>query len=309
MKPKRLLAAAKKYLKSADYRFLTHAELGFHDSMPDEEYLKRKFRACMGRDLDLSDPKTMNEKLQWLKLYDRKELYTMLADKVAVRDYIAEKLGEEYLIPCLGVWEDPDDMDFDALPDQFVLKCNHNSGLGMCICKDKSKLDIKKVKAGLRKGLKQDYYLTGREWPYKNIKRRIIAEKYMTDSAQSGEFTDYKFYCFNGHVDSVMVCLERGTGDPKFYFFDRDWNLQRYNLRGKAAPENFTIPKPEKMDEMFRIAQLLSAGIAHVRVDLYVSMGQIYFGELTFFSESGFDRNLLPETDALWGEKLVLPQR
>ena len=287
---------------------LSFARRGWLRCVPDRPYLKWMFHACMNRKLDLKDPKTMNEKLQWLKLYNRRPEYTMMADKVAVRDYIAEKLGEEYLIPCLGVWEDPEDIDFDALPDKFVLKCNHNSGLGMCICKDKSKLDIPKVKAELKKGLAQNYYLNGREWPYKNIKRRIIAEKYMTDAPDIDDFTDYKFYCFNGKPDCVLVSYDRSTGDPKFYFFDRKWELKRYNKRGKAAPEGFTLPKPEGMDKMFEIAEQLSkdAGSPFLRVDLYNSQGQIYFGELTFFPDSGFDANRLPEMDRYFGDLINL---
>ena len=167
--------------------------------MSDEKYLKLKFYAIMGYKLDLDNPKTMNEKIQWLKLYYRKPEQTMMADKVAVRDYIAEVLGEEYLIPCLGVWESPDDIDFDALPEKFVLKCNHNSGLGMYVCKDKSKMDVEAVKEELRKGLEQDYYLVHREWPYKDVPRKILAEQFMEDG--SGGLVDYKFLCFNGKCD------------------------------------------------------------------------------------------------------------
>ena len=279
---------------------------GFYDKMPDEEYLKRKFKSEMGRELNLSDPKTFNEKLQWLKLYDRRPEYTMMVDKYLVRDYIAKKLGEEYLIPLLGVWDDPDEIDFDALPDQFVLKCNHNSGLGMCICKDKSKLDIEKVKADLRKGLKQDYYLTGREWPYKDVPRKIICEKYMSDSPDSKNFTDYKFFCYNGYVDCVMVCLDRASGDTKFYFFDKDWNLKRINVRAINAPADFTLPKPVCMDKMFDIAAELSKGFRFVRIDLYQSNGHVYFGEMTFFPDSGFDANLLPATDQYFGDLMNL---
>ena len=276
---------------------------GYFDCLSDKQYLKLMFRANLGRKLNLRNPQTLNEKLQWLKLHDRKPEYTMMADKVSVRDYIAENLGEEYLIPCLGVWEDPEDIDFDALPDRFVLKCNHNSGLGMCICKDKSKLDIHKVKAELKKGLEQNYYLSGREWPYKNIKRRIIAEKYMTDTPDSTELTDYKFYCFSGYVDCVLVCFDRSTGNTKFYFFDKMWNLKRYNRRGQEAPDGFTLPKPRDMDKMFEIAERLSqkVGSSFLRVDLYNSQGHIYFGELTFFPDSGFDPNRLPETDLYFG--------
>ena len=284
---------------------------GSFDFLPDKLYLKLVYFARMWKHLDLKNPCTMDEKLQWLKLYDKNPKYTKLVDKYAVREYIADLLGEEYLIPLLGAWDDPEDIDFNALPNQFVLKCNHNSGRGMCICRDKAKLDVTQVKEDLRKGLSQDYYLTGREWPYKNIRRRIIAEKYMTDSPDSVEFTDYKFYCFNGYVDCVMCCYERSTGNPKFYFFDRNWELRRYNKRGKEAPEGFTMPKPKNMDKMFEIAEKLSedVGAAFLRVDLYNSCGQIYFGELTFFPGSGFEPNRLPETDRYFGDLIKLDER
>ena len=303
---KKYIRAIPKYLSDPDYRFLINAGLGMYDNMPDEQYLGRKFKSCMGKPLNLEAPKTFNEKLQWLKLYDRKPEYTVMVDKYKVREYIKEKLGEEYLIPLLGVWDDPDEIEFDSLPDRFVLKCNHNSGLGMCICKDKSKLDVAAVKAGLKKGLAQNYYLTGREWPYKDVPRRIVCEKYMTDSAGSEDFTDYKFFCFNGYVDCVMVCLERSSGETKYYFFDKDWKLKRLNIRGKNAPEGFTVPKPKCMDAMFDIAAVLSEGLPFARIDLYQSNGHIYFGEITFFPDSGFDSNLLPETDAYFGDLIDL---
>ena len=280
--------------------------MGVYDKLDDNKYLEKKFKVKIGKTLNLNNPITFNEKLQWLKLYDRRPEYTMMVDKYKVRDYIADQLGGEYLIPLLGVWDDPDEIDFDALPNQFVLKCNHNSGLGMCICKDKSKLDIKKVKEELRKGLRQDYYLTGREWPYKNIPRKIICEQYMEDSSQKDSLTDYKFFCFNGVADCVMVCLDRFSGDTKFYFFDKNWELKRLNIRGKNAPEGFTIPKPICMDEMFRIAEQLSVGMPFSRIDLYECNGKVYFGEITFFPDSGFDANLLPETDQYFGEMIDL---
>lgn len=271
--------------------------------IPDKLYLQIKFRLSVGRKLDLKNPKTLNEKLQWLKLYNRREKHITLVDKYAARDYIAKTLGEEYLIPLLGVWDSPEEIDFDSLPDKFVLKCNHNSGGGMCVCKDKSKLDVKKAKSKLATGLKEKYFYSGREWPYKHVKPRIVGEKYMTDSPDVDCFTDYKFYCFGGNVDSVMVCIERNTGNPKFYFFDKDWQLKRYNKRGKEAPEGFTLPKPENMDKMFQIAETLSKDCEapYVRVDLYNSNGKIYFGELTFYPDSGFDPNRLPETDLYFG--------
>jgi len=301
-----ILKKVKKYVCDKDYRFLINADRGHYDHWDDEKYLKRKFKAVLGRELDLENPKTFNEKLQWLKLHNRKPEYSVIVDKYRVRDYIREKLGEEYLIPLIGAWDSPDEIDFDALPDRFVLKCNHNSGMGMYICKDKSQMDVNKVKEELRKGLSQDYYLVHREWPYKDVPRKIICEQYMTDTPESQDFTDYKFFCFNGKVDCVMLCLERSSGDTKFYFFDQDWNLKRYNRRGQAAPEGFTIPKPSCMDEMFKIAEKLSAGMPFVRVDLYQSGEQVYFGELTFFPDSGFEPNYLPETNEYFGSLIEL---
>ena len=169
------IAGLKYYLSSPANMFDFFASRNMLNWMSDEAFLKRKFKLRMGYDLDLDNPKTFNEKLQWLKLYDRKPEYTMMVDKYRVREYITQKIGAEYLIPLLGVWDSPNEIDFAALPEQFVLKCNHNSGLGMCICRDKSSLDLRKVRRELRKGLRQDYYLPGREWPYKDVPRKIIA--------------------------------------------------------------------------------------------------------------------------------------
>lgn len=279
----------------------------FH-CMSDEAYLKMAFRVNMGEKLDLDNPKTFSEKLQWLKLHDRNDKYTMMVDKYLVRDYIHEQLGEEYLIPLMGVWDDPDDIDFDALPDKFVLKCNHNSGLGMCICTDKSELDFEKVRHELKRGIKQDYYLTNREWPYKNVPRKIICEEFIADEAseKNGGLVDYKFYCFNGYVDCVQVCIDRASGDTKFYFFDEDWKLKRINPIGKEAPEDFTLPRPKRLSEMFDIARKLSKGHPYLRVDLYECNDRIYFGELTFFPKSGYNSNLLPEGNKYFGDLIDL---
>ena len=282
---RKLIQMLHKAITNKEICFSYLSKLGLFDKMPDERYLKLKYKNVFGRDLDLENPKTFNEKLQWLKLYNRKPEYTMMVDKYKVREYIAQTLREEYLIPLLGVWDDPDEIDFDALPDQFVLKCNHNSGLGMCICKDKSKLDIPKVKAELRKGLKQDYYLTGREWPYKDVPRKIIAEKYMVDDSNCGELTDYKFFCFNG-VPKFMYISNDNSENATTDFFDMEFN--RLDMRMKDPNSNVIPPKPHLFNEMKAIAEKLSQGIPFVRVDLYVIGGSIYFGELTFFHNAGF---------------------
>ena len=285
-------------------RFSYLTKLGVFNGLSDETFLKLKYKNVFGSELDLENPKTFNEKLQWLKLYNRKPEYTMMVDKYKVREYIAQELGEEYLIPLLGVWDDPDEIDFDALPDQFVLKCNHNSGLGMCICKDKSKLDIKKVKEELRKGLKQNYYLTGREWPYKDVPRKIIAEKYMEDA--SGDLKDYKFYCFDGVMKFVMINSDRNSDKPtRADYFDRDFNWMDFTW-GYSHAEVYP-QKPEQFDKMVAIAERLSKGLPHIRVDLYECNGQIYFGELTFFDGSGFDKIEPSEWGNKLGQMIILP--
>lgn len=307
MNIKRLFNRGMKLLTDADYRFLVLSNRGKYDSMPDEEYLKRKFKAFIGQELNLENPQTFNEKLQWLKLYNRRPEYTMMVDKYKVRDYIAEKLGEEYLIPLLDAWDDPDDIDFDALPNQFVLKCNHNSGLGMCICKDKSKLDIPKVKEELRKGLAQNYYLTSREWPYKDVPRKIICEKYMVDESGT-ELKDYKTYCFNGKAKMLMVVSDRFSGETvKASYFDRDrkqipveWGMEMAEL---------TPPKPEVFEKMCSMAEILAKDIPHVRIDFYLIGNKIYFGEITFFDGSGFDEIKPVEWDYEFGKWITLPQK
>lgn len=298
--------AGKKFLSDADYRFLLAAGFGFFNSWDDEKYLKRKYQAVMGKKLNLDSPVTFNEKLQWLKLHDRRPEYTMMVDKYKVRDYIAEKLGEEYLIPLLGVWDDPDDIDFDALPNQFVLKCNHNSGLGMCICKDKSKLDIKKVREELRRGLKQDYYLTSREWPYKNVPRKIICEQYMDDG--SGELKDYKFMCFDGEVKCSFVCSDRfNTNGLRVTFFDKDWKVMPFERHYPKADHQ--IERPQSYDEMIVLAEKLSGGIPFVRADFYEISGRPFFGELTFFPGSGYEEFTPQEWDAKLGHWITLPEK
>lgn len=273
--------------------------------LPDKIFLKAAFRARFGRKLDLNNPKTFNEKLQWLKLYDRKPEYTKMVDKYLVRDYVKEKIGEEYLIPLLGVWENPEKINFDELPMQFVLKCNHNSGLGMCIYKDKNSLDINKVKAELKKGIDQNYYLTGREWPYKDVPRRIIAEKYMVD--ESGyELKDYKFYCFDGKVKLVMINSDRMSLEKtKANYFDENYQP----LDFVWGYENAEIPpqKPEKFEEMKYLAEKLSENISHVRIDFYQTPSGIYFGEITFFDGCGFDAIEPIEWDYKIGSWLKLP--
>ena len=307
MKIAKLMKAGIKFLCDPQYRFLIMAGMGMYNQLPDDEYLIRKYRAAMGKELHLDAPITFNEKLQWLKLYDRKPEYTMMVDKYAVRQYVADTIGEEYLIPLLGVWDSPNEIDFDALPNQFVLKCNHNSGLGMCICKDKSKLDIPKVKAELRKGLDQDYYLTGREWPYKNVPRKIIAEKFMTDFRYN-QLVDYKLMCFNGMVYCTFTCTDRHLKDGlKVTFFDNSW--KKLPFERHYSSETKEIQPPVQFEQMKKLAEILAKDISFGRVDFYEVNGKIYFGELTFFPGSGMEEFTPDEWDYKIGSWLVLPQK
>lgn len=301
MKVLKYVRALKRYITDKNYRFLIEAGRGKYDKLPDREYLEKKFYAMLGYSLDLTNPQTFNEKLQWLKLYDRKPDYTMMVDKYKVREYIKEKLGEEYLIPLLGVWDNAEDINFDKLPNRFVLKCNHNSGLGMYICKDKSKLtekQIKVIRKNLTKGLQQDYYLTGREWPYKDVPRKIIAEKYMED--KTGQLRDYKFYCFNGEPKIIMINSDREIEKTKADYFDMDFNW--IDLKWGYEHALVKPSKPINFEKMKEIAGVLSKNIPELRVDFYEVNNKIYFGELTFFDGSGFDKIEPKEWDKKIGD-------
>ena len=307
MNIKKVCKTTLKMICDSDYRFYVTSCYGLHNKMKDKEFLEKKFKSVFHRKLDLENPQTLNEKLQWLKLYDRKSEYTKYVDKFLVRDHVKEILGEEYLIPLLGVWEKSEDIDFDQLPNQFVLKCNHNSGLGMYICKDKDSMDRNKIITDLNKGLKQDYYITAREWPYKNVPRRIIAEKYIVD--ESGyELKDYKFYCFNGKVKLVMINSDRMSNkSTKADYFDENYN----HLDIKWGYDNAEmIPeKPEKFELMKSLAEKLAKNIPHVRIDFYQTPEGVYFGEMTFFDGSGFDAIEPIEWDYKLGSWIVLPSK
>ncbi len=288
-------------------RFAVFSRLGFYNSMPDEEYLKKKFKYSMGKELNLDNPQTFNEKLQWLKLYDRKPVYTTMVDKYEAKKYVADIIGEEYIIPTLGVWNHFDEIDFDKLPNQFVLKCTHDSG-GLVICKDKAKLDKAAAKKKIEKSLKRDFYLNGREWPYKNVKPRIIAETYMEDE-ETKELRDYKFFCFNGKVKALFIASERQTKDEetKFDFFDADYNHLPFT---NGHPNAEVLPKkPVMFEEMKVLAEKLSQGVPELRVDFYEVNGKIYFGELTFSHWSGMMPFDPEEWDKTFGDWIELPKK
>ncbi len=274
--------------------------------LSDKQYVRLKYRKSMGYALNLAAPVTFNEKLQWLKLYDRQPWYVTMADKVAVKAYVAEQIGPEYIIPTIGVWDSPDAIDFDALPQKFALKCNHNSGLGMYICKDKATMNVPKVRKELAKGLRQNYYLSHREWVYKDIPRKILAEQFL-ENGETG-LTDYKIHCFNGKPKFVLVCQDRFSGNGLTEdFYTTAWvhmDLKRPGIPNASVP----APKPEGLEEMLRLAEKLAEDIPFVRVDFYYVEGKIYFSELTFFPASGFTPFEPEVWDKTFGDWLVLPK-
>lgn len=299
----------KKFVLDRNYRNIILAEHGFYRLMSDELYLKLIFQAKMGQPLCLEKPKTFNEKLQWLKLYDRQSEYTIMVDKYEVRKYIAKKIGEEYLIPLLGTWDIPDEIDFARLPNQFVLKCNHNSGLGMCICKEKDKIDFSKVKKQLRAGLKEDYYQKYREWPYKDVPRKIIAEKYLEDKDQTAGIIDYKIHNFNGKPQIILVCQNRfqKTGMTED-FFDTHWNHLDISREKHRIAEACPM-RPENLEKMLELAGILSENIPFLRTDFYEVEGKLYFGELTFFPATGMEKFIPEKWDTILGDWLILPEK
>lgn len=278
----------------------------FNFLFPDKFYLKLLFWLKMGKKLNLKHPKSYSEKLQWLKLYNRNPLYTSLVDKFLVKEYVSEIIGNQYVIPTLGVWNKFDDIDFNQLPNQFVLKCTHDSG-GLVICKDKSKFDIKKARKKINKSLKCRYYKSYREWPYKDVVPKIIAETYMED--ESGELKDYKFFCFDGKVKSLFIASDRQKEDEdtKFDFFDNEYNHLPFTNGHPNA--KFLPKKPQMFKEMVNLAEILSEGFPHVRIDLYEVGTKIYFGEMTFFHWSGFVPFNPESWDYKFGEWLQLPSK
>lgn len=280
----------------------------FAPIVSDKTYLRVKYYLRMGKRLHLRHPITYNEKIQWLKLYGRTPINKIMADKYLVKQYIEDTIGKEYVIPLLGVWDSPEEIDFDLLPDKFVLKCNHNSGRGMIICKDKSKLDIALVKEQLHIGLKDEYYLRSREKAYEGIPRKIIAEEFMEDNTTK-DLRDYKFFCFDGEPKALFVATGRELGEHevKFDFFDMDYNHLPIT---NGHPNSIPYPeKPVTFDKMKELAALLSKGIPHVRVDFYEVNGQVYFGEFTFSHWGGMTPFEPEEWDRIFGDWIQLPPK
>ena len=274
--------------------------------IPDEIYLRLRYRCKLGRWPNLKSPKTFTEKINWLKLYDRRTEYSTMVDKYAVKEYVASRIGEQYIIPTIGVWDEPEDIDWDSLPDQFVLKTTHGGGGGgVVICKDKASFDRDKAISTLKNSMKSDIYRNYREWPYKNVPKRIIAEKFMAPkkSFVSPEILDYKFFCFNGEPKFLYVS---DSNSHCMSFLNTDWKLSNIG-RDDYHPLDKLPERPDNLEEMLEIARKLSVGIPHVRVDLYNIDEHVFFGELTFYTGGGFIPFNPKENDGKLGNLLTLP--
>ncbi len=274
--------------------------------VPDKWYVELEYRCLLGKRLDLKNPKTFNEKLQWLKIYDRKPEYTIMVDKYAVKQYVADRIGEKYVIPTLGVWDRPEQLEWDCLPNKFVLKCTHNSG-GLVICKDKKKLDKGAAIKKLSDALERDYYLASREWPYKNVPRRIIAEQYLEDVAIE-DLRDYKFFCFNGKMRVFKIDFDRQSHHRANYF-DRDGNLLPYGEKVCPPQKDKQLELPQNLGEMIELVEKISDALPFGRIDFYNVNGKVYFGEITFFPAGGFGAFTDDKFDYELGGDLQLPTK
>lgn len=273
--------------------------------IPDRLYLYVTYWAKLGKRLNLKKPTTFCEKLQWLKLFNRKTEYVKMADKYEAKDYVKSIIGNEYIIPTIGIWNHVDEIDWDSLPEKFVLKTTHDSG-GVVICKDKAALDRNKTRKVLCKSLKRNYFLHSREWPYKYVPHRIIAEEYMEDISTKGDLSDYKFYCFNGQPKFCQVIRDRRTKET-IDFYDMDWNHQEFVGLNPVARNGLTpVARPQKLNSMIEICTKLAANIPFVRIDLYNINNRIYFGEITFFPASGMGVFTPNEWDAILGSYISI---
>lgn len=250
--------------------------------MSDRWFINVKWLMCMGYKLDLSNPKTFNEKLQWLKLYDRNPLYTVLVDKYRAKQYVAEKIGDKYVVPTFAVYSSVDEIDIDSLPNQFVLKCNHDSG-SFIICKNKNEFDIDSAKKTLNKCLNHNFYKDSREWPYKDVKRCILAEQYLEDNTFE-DLVNYKFICING--TPVIMYITVKTDDIWENFYDMNFRPIEFSHGYRRYEKD--IIKPSLFDELKMVAQTLAKDLSVVRVDFYIINNKIFFSEYTFYDWGGF---------------------
>lgn len=274
-------------------------------ALPSDVFLRIHYRVSLGKPLNLSNPTTFNEKMQWLKLYYHDPDFTVMVDKYAVKDYVKSKIGEEYVIPSLGVYDSYEDIDFNELPDQFVLKCTHDSG-GIAICKDKSCFNYAKAREKLTRSLSRNYYYLGREWPYKNVRPRILVEKYMENKNRSN-LDVYKILTFNGIPKIIQTIQNDKTPVESIDYFDCSWN--KLDMRQDYPNSHDPLNKPACLDQMLQLAEELSKGTPFLRVDLYEIDGKVYFSEFTFYSDCGFAPFTPSDWDATLGSWIQLPDK
>lgn len=298
------LSSLKMYLRHPVQLLVRVGKNSFLRRMDDEQYLKMIFRDRMGYPLDLENPKTFNEKLQWLKLHDRKPEYSRMVDKYEAKKYVAARIGEEYIIPTLGVWDSFDEIDFDSLPEQFVLKCTHDSG-GLIIVRDKAKLDMEAARKRIERSLKRNYYWSSREWPYKDMKPRVLAEMYM-EAPGSKALPVYKFFCFDGVPKIIQSIQNDKQANETIDYFDTQWN--RLDMRQNYPNSEKPLSKPQNLEQMVTVAgELAKDKLGFLRVDLYNIGGAVYFSEFTFFSDSGMAKFQPEEWDRTLGDWVTLP--
>jgi hypothetical protein len=272
--------------------------------LPDKMYLQNYWKERMGYYMDFDHPQTFNEKLQWLKLYDRNPQYTVMADKVAVKDYVSNLIGMEHIIPTLGVYDNFDEIDFNTLPEQFVIKCSHDSG-SVVVCKDKAALDVDKIRESFTKSLKSNWYEIGKEWAYKNVQPKIIIEQYMQDCRQDS-LTDYKFYSFNGEPKFLYVSYNLSDHENAFInYLTIDWQSTPFHRQDYKENPNLPV-KPKHYDQMVKFCRLLSKNIPFVRVDFYEINSIVYFSELTFYPGCGMTPFIPNEWDNKVGEYITV---
>lgn len=276
---------------------------GFFDAWSDENYLKLMYRVFMGKSLNLKNPKSFNEKMQWLKLYDRKPQYTQMVDKELAKEIVAKRWGKQYVIPTLGCWDKFDEIKFENLPKSFVLKTTHDSG-GVVVVKDKDHVDLKQIRKTIENSLRKNYYYSSREWPYKNCTPKIIAEEYL-NMFEGSSLIDYKLMCFNGKVKCSFTCTNRfGEGGLFVNFYDSDWKPMPFIRKYPRNP--IEIPKPKNYEKMVELAEMVSKNIPFIRVDFYEYKESLFFGEFTFFPGAGLEKFYPEEWDYKLGEWLDL---
>ncbi len=292
------------YIIDPNFRFVVnYKKFNFYKKMDDKKVIEKLYFYVFNKKIDWNNPQTFNEKLQWLKINDRKKIYTTMVDKYEAKKYVGNIIGDEYIIPTIGIYEKFEDIDFEKLPSQFVIKCTHDSG-GLVIVKDKSKMDIEYARKKINKCLKKNYYYLGREWPYKNVKPRILIEKYMEDERYH-ELRDYKFFSFNGKVKCYKIDFNRFVKHQANYY---DINAKLLKFGEEVCPPDFNkkLDMPNGLEKMIYFAEKLSNNIPFVRIDFYETNNKVYFGEITFFPASGFGKFVPEDWDRKLGDMINL---